>query len=453
MTKRSMKLFAWSSVVVVALAACGSDEKSGSSTDAASTASTAVESETTVAVDPTQVESSEAPASSDTPTSPAETEAEAPTGETLKIALVADQTGSLAFYGGRANEGWNLALESVGGVVAGRPVEFVPVNCATPADCGADTDRVINEDGVELVLGTPGSALASAVRESANRNGIVYFESASLGDAVLPEGDAQLAFRAGPDTSLIAAGTVEAVQSWAKADGRTLTDVTAVIVNESSAGNHLSAELQKNLLEELGVTVVDTIEYEVASADLGQVAARVADAGADVMVEVSYIADSITINTSLAQRGFTPAYHVISGTPSEQQIEALGAEYMNGIVHATYPLTDTKGATGTDEFLELHESTLGGPPVDAYALTYYTSARVLFDVLELSEGKTDGESFKAAIESIDEPLGAFANGWGAQFDAHGQNERAIASVVQWQDGITCTVFPVEFAACDFISGS
>jgi len=366
----------------------------------------------------------------------------------IKIALIADQTGSLAFYGGRATEGWNLALEAVDGKVAGRQIEYVPVQCDTPADCGADTTRTIKEKGVELVLGTPGSALAVAAREAANRAGVVYMESASLGDDVLPAGDAELAFRAGPDTSLLAKGTVTAVEDWAAANGSDLSTLTAVVVNENSAGNHLSAELQAELVADLGVTIADTVEYEVKSADLAQVAARVVAADPDVLIEVSYVADSVTLNTSLAQRGWEPDLHVISGTPAQQQLDGLGADYLQGVVHSTFPAVDTKGATGTDEFIELHEAELGVAPPDAYAITYYASARILFDILELSKGSTDPETFKAAVMEIDEPLGSYANGWGAKFDGHGQNTLAMASVMQWQSGVTCTVLPSEFAACE-----
>ena len=46
---------------------------------------------------------------------------------------------------------------------------------------------------------------------------------------------------------------------------------------------------------------------------------------------------------------------------------------------------------------------------------------------------------------LDVPIGSYINGWGAKFDAKGQNVRSFATVVQWQDKKMTVVYPLELA--------
>ncbi|GAA1512711.1 ABC transporter substrate-binding protein [Nocardioides humi] len=375
--------------------------------------------------------------------------------DVITIAVVADRTGGLAFFGERAQQGWDLALEAIDAEIAGHKVEYVEVQCDTPANCGADTTRVINEKGVDIVMGTPGSALALAIAEAAARAEVPYFETASLVNTLLPDGEAEYIFRGAMDETQLNAGVRPALEAWYDALGEDVAGKTAVVVNESSAANHNAAELQKSILDEMGVEVLDQFEYEVDSTDFAPLAARVKQADADIVLETSYVADMIALNTELSRVKLDPEVHVIVGAPSPtEQAEALGADYLEGVVHVTFPSLDVneEGAQGIDEFLSAYREEFGEDPDSSYALTYYSSARILFAVLELADGATDAESFREAIAQIDEPTGSFANGWGAKFDERGQNQNAAPDTVQWQGGQVCTVLPAEAAACELEVG-
>jgi len=67
--------------------------------------------------------------------------------------------------------------------------------------------------------------------------------------------------------------------------------------------------------------------------------------------------------------------------------------------------------------------------------------------LVLDQAKTDDlDKFRAAVMSLDLPVGSSVNGWGAKFAENGQNanERVQHYILQWQGGQLVTVWPEEF---------
>ena len=67
--------------------------------------------------------------------------------------------------------------------------------------------------------------------------------------------------------------------------------------------------------------------------------------------------------------------------------------------------------------------------------------------LALDAAKTDDlEKFRAAVMTLDLPVGSPINGWGVKFDETGQNSNARVQhyMLQWQNGSLVTVWPEEF---------
>ena len=415
-------------LLTVGLTGCGSDDPSADPSPSATANETTGETETTA---PETEEASPAAASDDP----------------IQIAVMADRSDALAFFGQRAQEGWDVALEAIDAQIAGRTVEYINVQCSEPAACGGDTARVIREDGADLIMGTPGSALALAISQAAADNEVVYFETASLASALLPEGTSDYIFRGAPSTEILNEGVTLAIERWYEQIGQEVQGATAMLVNEGSAANQDSADVQQELLGGLGIEIVDQIEYQ-ADGDFRPIAQRIADTDADILVETSYVGDGIALNTELAQLNYVPDLHVIAGAPAPaDQLEALGAEYLENIVHVTYPAMDVQ-TDAMDEFRTVFDEVHGGEPDSPYPITYYSSARILFDILEATGGDATPATFKDAASQMDVPVGSYANGWGAAFDDRGQNQRAVSNVIQWQGGEVCTVLPADVAACE-----
>lgn len=372
---------------------------------------------------------------------------------TIKIGVLSDTVNALAFFGQEANKGWDVALRAIDSKIAGRKVKYVKEQCSTPAECTTATDKLIRQDKVNLIMGTPGSALALAISQEAARLNTVYFETASLADGLLPKGDAKYIFRGSYSSTIQSNDAVAALQTVYKDINKPFADAKILLVNEGSAANHDSAEVQKTLLKGLGVKIIDDLEYDVNSVDFGALAAKIVAAKPEVLLETSYIPDSISLNKQLAARNFKASViHLIDGAASPvDQLKGLSKSYLEGALQVGYPGLDIK-APNMDKFIAEYKAKFGGAPESGFPLTYYTSARILFDVLDVAKGKTDPDSFKKATQEIDKAAGTYANGWGAKFNSNGQNTLALAAIQQWHDGKVCTVLPEKYASCKLAVG-
>ena len=377
---------------------------------------------------------------------------DAPSGP-IKIGVLSDTVNALAFFGQEANKGWDVALDAIKSKVAGRSVQYVKAQCSTPAECTTATDKLIREDKVNLIMGTPGSALALAISQEAARLGKVYFETASLANNLLPGGDAKFIFRGSYSSTIQSKDAVQALQDVYKQAGKDFSTAKILLVNEGSAANHDSAQVQKQLLEGMGIKLLGDEEYDVKSVDFGALASKIVAQKPDVLLETSYIPDGVSLNKQLAARNFKAGViHLIDGAASpKDQLAGNGAQYLETTLQVGYPGLDIKTDAMTN-FNTEYKARFHAAPESGFPLTYYTSARILFDVLEQAKGKTDPASFKAATLAIDKPIGAYANGWGAKFDSTGQNTRALAAIQQWQGGKVCTVLPAQFASCQLKLG-
>ena len=71
----------------------------------------------------------------------------------------------------------------------------------------------------------------------------------------------------------------------------------------------------------------------------------------------------------------------------------------------------------------------------------FIAANVLFEHVVPRARSGSAEDIAAAAREVDIPLGGSILGYGTRFNARGDNERAFAALLQWQDGVRQTVFP------------
>ena len=105
-------------------------------------------------------------------------------GAPLKIGVLSDQSGALALYGGELEMGLKLGLLYAAGIdpmeygsfeeamadltIAGRPVELVVRDTASNPDTGSQQAReLIEQEGVELLVGAPSSGVTLGLQQVA----------------------------------------------------------------------------------------------------------------------------------------------------------------------------------------------------------------------------------------------------------------------------------------------
>jgi branched-chain amino acid transport system substrate-binding protein len=91
--------------------------------------------------------------------------------ESLKIGVLNDQSGVQADFAGTGSViAARMAVQDYGGTVAGMPVEVVTADHQNKADIGANTARQwFDQDGVDVIVDVPNSAVALAVNAIAKQ--------------------------------------------------------------------------------------------------------------------------------------------------------------------------------------------------------------------------------------------------------------------------------------------
>ncbi len=370
--------------------------------------------------------------------------------ETLKVGAINPYSGPLALYGDELARGYELAAEAVNakGGVLGRQVEIVRGNATNPQEGIATVEGLGDE--VDVFIGTYVSGVANTASEAAMNFDKIYWDTNALAAGLTERGLPNF-IRVGPYAGSFAERSVDAVVNLiAKELGKSPSEMTVWIEHEESIYGTSIAESQAEGLQAAGVTVLGVGAHSFKSIDLTDSILLAKNAAPDVWIQTGYIPDGTLLLRTARDQGFKPAAMLMVGTGDTfEVIDALGADYLEGVLIVSYPRPDvieTYGP-GAKTFLEAYRAKFNSDPVAPQSMTAFVGATALFETIEAA-GSTEVEAVRAAAAEMDKPFNSYATGYGVKFDENFQNTRAIPTVAQWQNGVVVTVYPTDAVAAD-----
>jgi len=367
--------------------------------------------------------------------------------EPLKIGAINPYSGPLALYGDEMARGYQIAVNerNAKGGVLGRKIELVRGDATNPQQAIASVDQLATREKVEIFVGTYVSAIANAGSDAALRHQRLWWDTNALA-AELTERKLSNFVRSGPNGNHFAEGSVRAVvELIAPALGKQPNQVTVALEHEDSIYGKTIADVQKARLEEKGVKVAGVGAHNFRSTDLTDVVLRARRTNADVWVQTGYVPDTNLLLKTAREQGYKPAVIMTVGTGDTfETLEALGAEYLEGVLVVSYPRPDIseKYAPGASGYLDAYRKAYNRDPIAPQSLAAYGGLLLMLDAVQAA-GSTEPAKVRAAAAAMDKPLGSYPTGFGAKFDDKFQNARAQPVVIQWQGGKQVTVFPVE----------
>jgi branched-chain amino acid transport system substrate-binding protein len=383
--------------------------------------------------------------------SPADTSA-------LRVGAIYPQRGSQAGGIDELN-GVRVAADLVNasGGVRGRKLELVAEDAPDAAAASHAVDRLADQ-GVSVMLGTYSSTESVPASARASARGAVYLETGALAGLVTSRG------------LLGVLRTVVTGDTLGRQAVRFVTDVVlpgmrlapttarAVVLFEGDAYGSSVAAGAIEQAGQLGLTVVDTIRYDPARTDFGQLAETVRGDRPDVIVAAPNLADAIAFRRAMVAHrvrvkvmvGSSSAY---SGTDFGT---TLGADAV-GLFAVDKPdpgiRQDSLGGPARDL---LRRATAAyqarfGTAMSSSAMAGFVGGWVMFHDVLPRAGSTSRDAVWKAAMAVDLPAGSEINGAGIRFapasspDA-GQNERAVGVVSEWvAPGRRTIVYPPAFA--------
>jgi branched-chain amino acid transport system substrate-binding protein len=313
--------------------------------------------------------------------------------QSVKIGVLNDQNGLYADLTGMGSvHAARMAVEDFGGAVLGKPIEIIFADHQNKPDVGSTIARQwIENDGVNVILDIPNSAVGLAVREvTRTRNAVDINTGAATSDlsgkACSPHG-VHWTF----DTYGLAAGTGRAL---VKQGGRTWFFITA----DYAFGHALERDTAA-FVEAGGGKVVGAVRHPLNTPDFSSFLLQAQASEANIIALSNAGGDTINAIKQAAEFGL--------GRSGTQRVAALLVQFPD--IHAL-GLQVAQGLTATETFFwDLNDETRawtkrflakngGKPPSMIHAGTYGATLHYLKAVA--AAGTTEAGAIVAKMKEI-----------------------------------------------------
>ena len=160
-------------------------------------------------------------------------------------------------------------------------------------------------------------------------------------------------------------------------------------------------------------------------------------------MQTGNVPDGNLLLRTLRDQGVKPGAILYVGTgDTPETLQALGAEYLDGVLVVGYPRNDITEAfgPGAKSYLDAYRAKYKADPIAPQGMTAYSGFLVLAEAIKAAGG-VEPDKVQAAVAKLDKPEHSYPTGYGVKFDKNFQNQRAGLTVSQWQGGKLVTVFP------------
>jgi branched-chain amino acid transport system substrate-binding protein len=361
----------------------------------------------------------------------------------IKIGASLPLTGDFSQPGGAARQGyeiWQDMINDEGGLL-GRDVELVVLDDASDQNTVvADYNRLISQEGVDLLLGTFSSLLNLPASAVAERNQMVYVEPAGGAPEIFERGFKYLFF-AQPAT---APHQADIFVDYIKSLPESQRPQSAAYPTQDDPFTKPVIDTIQADLEDLGVETAYSKVYPPDTTNFDTIANAISSANPDLVAQGAVFEDGIGLIRSMQKAGYSPKILFQTSAPSNstQYSDAIGVDNTEGVFYtvswspeADYPLNS--------EFVQAYDEKFGGePPEDA--ADAFATAQVLQAAVE-EVGKIDQEAIADYLHdnSVETILGELS------WDETGAPQSAFI-LAQWQSGNPEVVLPEEVATVNKI---
>ena len=360
--------------------------------------------------------------------------------ETVKIGAVYALTGPGAVGGGDGMRGTELAVDEVnasGGLKrhAGTTVELVKGDTQSkPINAVGETERLITQDKVALVMGAATSNETLPMSQVAEKYGVPHVNTIPQ-SAALTSGKLKWTW----STTVIDGDYVKGILGALDMIRKAAPDLkkVAVLAPDNEYGIEMAKLLKEALASRKDITLTAFIEYSAAAQDLLQPALKLKASRPDIVVQVGYFRSGVLASKAYQQLDFHPIVVGTGGMSGDPKLRAEIGKLVEGQFAVTPFAGDLPGAAAV---ADAYRKKFGQPLTLNSALGYF-GARVALKALD--EAKTfSPQDVADALQKVkvDKSHMITASDFIA-FDRNGRNEGRATVVTQFQGEKLVTVWP------------
>jgi len=372
--------------------------------------------------------------------------------KTVKIALIAPMSGPWARQGYLKKLGAEMAVDEInagGGIKAlgGAKVELVI------ADAGDSTEKAKNAAQRLLsqypdLTGGIGAWLSSftlAITEVTEREHLPWL-TLSYADSITSRGF-KYVFQTSPTGGFQAETAVPQILDLAVAANGTRPTTVGIIQDNTAAPMSLTKPLREGGFQKLGLKLVMDEIFTPPLSDATPIVQQVRATRPNfIILGTTAVPDDKLVIEKLNEFGLGKGKVAVIGQGahlgSPELLKALGPEQLEGLMF----ISGNWALKGQEELIARFKQRTGEPWFTQDSACGYGEVWILKEGMEKAKS-ADREKVAAAIHQLDLTSGPAASAFagGVKFEPNGRRARAVALIVQWQNGVPVTVYPPSVA--------
>lgn len=343
----------------------------------------------------------------------------------------------------RGYKAWADYVNNNGGML-GRDVELIILDDQSNADrVAADYEKLINEDGVDLIFGPFSTRLVIPAAQVAEDYGFLFVEPAGASEDVFTQGFENL-FYAAPavahDHYNHLADHIEAMPEGERPQ-------TAAIASMDDPFAQGTAYGLRDRLADMGVEIVVDEVYPPNTTDFSSIAAQIASSNADIVVGGTQYQDAVNLIIALQQLNYQPKLAAFSTAPTNPEFQVTFGDKVEGILAPT-GYTPEAPFEENQIFVEHYTAMYDAEPSEDEANAWTTGEVVMAAVEAVECASPDPECQQQLIDwlrsnEVNTVVGPLS------WDAQGRPQSAHL-IQQFVDGEVSIVLPEDAAEADFI---
>jgi branched-chain amino acid transport system substrate-binding protein len=315
----------------------------------------------------------------------------------IRIGLMAPQTGVVAAGGREIIDGFSLFWESAGNQAGGRKVEIIVEDDASNPDTALQkARRLVEQTKVDMLFGNLLANTGLAVANYVKGNGTPYFIPVIAADDLTQRGRIKNVIRAG---GYSASQFPRPLADWALKQGYRKV---AMISQDYTFGHEQCGGFAQTFTEG-GGAVVGQFWHPLNTSDFSPYLGQIAGLNADVVFAMETGADSTRLIQQYASFGLKDQIPLLGAQNATDQsvIRTLGPE-CEGIVTSAH-FAEGADLPATQAFVKTYSDKFGKIP-SLYAFSHYVGAMWVAKAINTINGKVeDRDTFLETVLKTDLP--------------------------------------------------
>lgn len=325
-------------------------------------------------------------------------------------------------------------------------VEFVIGDISSTEVAQSEAERLITEEGVIGLCGNFSSATTKTAMVAAEKYGVILLSEGT--SATLTDAGYTYYGRSFPGDDVFIEDTFDYLDYLNEYEDAGIT--TICLVSEDSEFGTNIAQVEAEVAEAHGYTIVENISYSATATNLTSEVLKIKEADADVVLCSSYASDSLLLMSTFKEQNYFPnmLFGQRGGFMASDFIDNLGSD--SDYVFTTSRWNSDMDNDAAQQIAELFYEATG------YTLLGDTLASVwdgvLIAIMANQAGSTDGDAMREVMSEgldLDVSLDPFALE-GYVYGDDGQNIYGSSIIVQYYGEELYTVYPLESATFEAI---